>query len=80
MKMLNLACGCRYHTDWINTDFYKISDDVKAVNILKGLPFQNNMFDVAYCSHFLEHLSLGQAKNFFNRSTKNLERKWNFLE
>lgn len=60
--MLNVACGSRYHKDWVNIDFYADSKNVKRVNILKGLPFKDNSFDVVYSSHFLEHLSLHNAK------------------
>lgn len=63
MKMLNVACGSRYHTDWVNIDFSPADKNVKKVNLLGTLPFENESFDVAYSSHFLEHLSLQQAKN-----------------
>ena len=62
MKMLNIVCGGRYHRDWINVDFHKDSNAVQKVNILKGLPFDNDSVDVIYCSHFLEHLSQEQAE------------------
>ncbi len=59
--MLNIACGSRYHKDWINIDFHPDSKYVRKVNILKGLPFEDSYFDVVYTSHFLEHLSTKQA-------------------
>ncbi|MBK2110243.1 class I SAM-dependent methyltransferase [Francisella tularensis] len=61
MKMLNIACGSRYHKDWINIDFHASSKGVKKVNILNGLPFKTNYIDVIYSSHFLEHLNQDQA-------------------
>lgn len=61
MKMLNIACGDRYHLDWVNIDFNPVSKNVKKVNILSGLPFENEYFDFVYCSHFLEHLTPEQA-------------------
>ena len=57
MEMLNIACGSRFHKDWTNIDFKKTSDEVRQVNILLGLPFEDNYFDVTYSSHFLEHLT-----------------------
>lgn len=54
--MLNFACGSRIHADWINIDFSPIDNRVKKVNLLSTLPFKNESFDVAYSSHFLEHL------------------------
>jgi predicted SAM-dependent methyltransferase len=62
MKMLNVACGSRYHESWINIDFHADADRVAKVNILGGLPFDINSIDVVYTSHFLEHLSPSQAK------------------
>lgn len=62
MKKLNIACGGRYHKDWTNIDFHADSNQVQKVNILGGLPFEKESFDVIYSSHFIEHLSPAQAK------------------
>lgn len=64
MKMVNIACGARYHKDWINIDFHPTTYEVKKVNILNGLPFEDNSIDVIYNSHFLEHLNREQARRF----------------
>lgn len=61
MKLLNIACGNRFHKDWINVDFHASSREVNVINILKGLPYSDNSFDVVYSSHFLEHLTKKQA-------------------
>ena len=45
MKLLNIACGGRYHKDWTNIDFDADSNLVKKVNILGGLPFEKDTFD-----------------------------------
>ncbi|WP_290457492.1 class I SAM-dependent methyltransferase [Helicobacter japonicus] len=60
-KMLNFACGSRIHPDWVNIDFSPIDNRVKKVNLLSTLPFKNDSFDVAYSSHFLEHLHPNKA-------------------
>lgn len=57
MKLLNIACGDRIHKDWINIDFSRSSKLVKRVNVLEGLPFEDNSIDVVYSSHFFEHIS-----------------------
>jgi len=62
MKMLNIACGSRYHKDWINIDIIADSPLIKKVNLLRGLPFEDNCFDVVYSSHYIEHLSEYNAK------------------
>lgn len=61
MKRLNFACGSRIHPDWINIDFSPIDKRVKKVNLLRTLPFADKSFDVAYSSHFLEHLAPQKA-------------------
>ena len=62
MKLLNIACGKRYHKEWTNVDFHADSHLVKKVNLLSGLSFKDESFDGIYCSHFLEHLTRGQAE------------------
>lgn len=61
MKLLNFACGSRIHPDWVNIDFSPIDKRVKKVNLLGTLPFPDESFDVAYSSHFLEHLTPPKA-------------------
>lgn len=60
--MLNFACGSRIHKDFENIDFYPINENVKKVNLLQTLPYSDNTFNVAYSSHFLEHLDKDNAK------------------
>ena len=57
MKLLNFACGSRIHPDWVNIDFSPVDKRVKKLNLLRTLPFTDKSFDVAYSSHFLEHLT-----------------------
>jgi len=75
MKMLNIACGSRIHSDWINIDFSPIDNRVKKVNLLRTLPFKNESFDVAYSSHFLEHLSPQNAKSLLQEIYRILKPK-----
>ncbi len=64
MDLLNLGCGHRYHKDWTNVDFVSTGEGVIAHNLLRGIPFPNNQFDVAYHSHVLEHFSKESAPIF----------------
>lgn len=61
MKLLNFACGSRIHPDCVNIDFNPVDKRVKKLNLLCTLPFANESFDVAYSSHFLEHLTPQKA-------------------
>ena len=64
MKYLNLACGNRFHKDWINIDFVSPSEFVLAHNLLNGIPFSDNYFDAVYNSHVLGHFSKLQGVSF----------------
>ena len=64
MKLLNLGCGTRYHPDWINIDFVSTNKNIIVHNLLKGIPFKDNDFDVVYHSHLLEHFSKQDAIDF----------------
>lgn len=63
-KLLNLGCGQRYHSSWVNIDFKSDSTEVIAHDLGKGLPFEPNSFDVIYHSHLLEHFSKEYARLF----------------
>src|SRR3990167_8409289 len=64
MKLLNLGCGTRYHPDWINIGFVSTNKNIIVHNLLKGIPFKDNDFDVVYHSHLLEHFSKQDAIDF----------------
>jgi len=64
MKLLNLGCGSRYNKDWINIDFVSNNKDILAFNLLKGIPYKDDTFDVVYHSHLLEHFSKKDAVGF----------------
>jgi predicted SAM-dependent methyltransferase len=61
---LNLGCGQRFHKDWTNIDFVSNSPYVQAYNLLQGIPFEDNAFEVVYHSHVLEHFSKADGKKF----------------
>jgi predicted SAM-dependent methyltransferase len=73
MKYLNLGCGQRFHTNWTNIDFTSTGKDVIAYNLTKGIPQPENIFDVVYHSHVLEHFSKTQAKFFLQECRRVLK-------
>ena len=59
MKYLNLGCGYQYSSEkeWTNLDFISTGEGVIAHNLLRGIPFNDNSFDLVYHSHVLEHFT-----------------------
>jgi predicted SAM-dependent methyltransferase len=72
-KILNVGCGLTISDNAINIDssfslllrwapiinksITKFPKEVRYGNIVNGLKYENNYFDIIYCSHMLEHLS-----------------------
>ena len=68
MKFLNIACGNIFinNKDWTNIDFTTNSPDIQKVDLLNGLPFKDNSFDVIYSSHFIEHIPKNHLNTFLS--------------
>ncbi len=66
MRYLNLGCGLHYsiEKEWTNLDFVSSSENVAAHNLLKGIPFDDNTYDLVYHSHVLEHFSRLNGSKF----------------
>lgn len=72
-KMLNLGCGNHFHNDWTNIDFVSYDKNVIAHNLLKGIPSNDEEFDVIYHSHVLEHFPKNRAQYFINECHRALK-------
>ena len=74
-KFLNLACGDYFidSNEWVNIDWAPKSSKVKQANLLKKLPFRNETFDLVYCSHFIEHISVENLIHFINECNRVLK-------
>ena len=73
LKYLNVGCGSRYHKDWINIDMSSNSENVIETNLLKGIPFPDNYFDVVYHSQVLEHFPKEKAPVFLEECCRVLK-------
>lgn len=71
---LNLGCGNRFFSDWSNIDFESASPDVQAFNLLKGIPYPDNSFDVVYHSHVLEHFPKSEGEFFIQECYRVLKK------
>jgi len=61
---LNLGCGNRYNPEWTNIDFASNHNGIIAHNLLDGIPYENEKFDVVYHSHVLEHFTKKDGESF----------------
>lgn len=75
LKYLNIGCGSKYHKSWVNIDMGAFSSDIKEVNVLKGLPFRDNSFDVVYHSQVLEHIPREKAEFFIKECYRVLKKE-----
>ncbi|WP_375560318.1 methyltransferase domain-containing protein [Bernardetia sp. OM2101] len=73
LPYLNLGCGTRFHTQWTNLDFVKTGEGVIAHNLLNGIPFEDNTFEVVYHSHVLEHFSKEDAQTLLEECRRVLK-------
>lgn len=64
MNYLNVGCGNKFHKAWVNVDMSSNSPHVKSYNLLNGIPFPDDQFDVVYHSQVLEHFSKEKAPSF----------------
>lgn len=64
LNYLNVGCGSKFHNDWYNIDMTSNAPEVMIANLLKGIPFDDNNFDVVYHSQVLEHIPREKALAF----------------
>jgi predicted SAM-dependent methyltransferase len=72
MKYLNLGCGNNYSTskEWININFKSQDKNVIEHNLLSGIPFENETFDLVYHSHVLEHFNKKDGEKFISECNR----------
>jgi len=61
---LNVGCGTKFHRAWTNIDMVSTNPAVRAVNLIQGIPFEADRFEVLYHSQVLEHIPKEKAPAF----------------
>lgn len=74
LNYLNIGCGSNYHKDWVNVDMNSYSLDVISCNLLKGIPFPDEKFEVLYHSQVLEHFPKEKAFDFMKECHRVLKK------
>lgn len=64
LPFLNVGCGNKFHPDWVNVDMHPNHPDVLHCNLMQGIPFPDNSFEVVYHSQVLEHFPRDRAPDF----------------
>lgn len=60
-KKLHLACGNHVLDGWANIDLQS-NRKVIGWDLTHGLPVRSGTIDLIFCEHFIEHITLEQAK------------------
>jgi len=71
---INVGSGLKHRLgpDWKNLDILR-GADIRA-DVRKGLPFDDGSVDLLYSEHFIEHLSLDEARFYFKECRRVLKR------
>ncbi|MFC1760085.1 methyltransferase type 11, partial [Candidatus Neomarinimicrobiota bacterium] len=64
LNYLNVGCGTQYHKDWVNIDIKSNDPAIISYNLLKGIPFPDEEFEILYHSHVLEHIPKEKSFDF----------------
>ncbi len=72
--LLNLGCGSHYSKEWTNINFSSNSSDVISYNLNDGIPAHDEIFDVVYHSHVLEHFEKSKAHFFISECFRVLKK------
>ncbi len=63
---LNIGCGSRIRSGWVNIDFASTDPNVIRHDLLTSLPFADGQFSFVYGSHVLEHFTKADAVRVLN--------------
>jgi predicted SAM-dependent methyltransferase len=74
INYINIGCGSKYHKDWVNIDMASHSREVISHNLLEGIPFPDESFEVVYHSQVLEHFPKEKAPDFIKECFRILKK------
>ena len=74
LNYLNVGCGTKYHKDWVNIDIKSNDLAIISYNLLKGIPFPDEEFEILYHSHVLEHIPKEKSFNFMKECHRVLKK------
>jgi predicted SAM-dependent methyltransferase len=60
-RMLNLGAGPNRKSGWLTADAFKPQADI-YMNVCRRFPFSDNVFDVVYSEHMLEHIHVDRVR------------------
>ncbi|MBQ4472562.1 MAG: class I SAM-dependent methyltransferase [Alphaproteobacteria bacterium] len=72
-RKLQVGCGKNCLKDFVNLDICEPADIIWDVR--NGLPFKDNMFDVIFSEHFLEHIDFPNSVCLFIKEAYRVLRK-----
>ena len=74
LNYLNVGCGTKFHKDWVNIDIQSNDPDVISCNLLKGIPFPDEKFEILYHSQVLEHFPKEKSFDFMKECHRVLKK------
>ncbi len=70
---LNLGCGRRFHSGWVNIDLSSPGPEVVQHDLRQGIPFPDQSCDAIYHSHLLEHIPQEEVLAFLKECQRVLK-------
>jgi hypothetical protein len=69
--LVNVGCGASYHPAWKNFDIRPVNNEqISKFDIRSGIPLPDKSSKFVYSSHFLEHLTRGEAIDFLGECNR----------
>lgn len=73
IKKLHIGCGENVIDDWLNSDFFPLSDKILQLDATKAFPFSNESLDYIFSEHMIEHISYANGFAMLNECYRTLK-------